>query len=105
MGFKYSVWTNEGKMEQYQKGLENALKTKPSLIDLLAGPDPRAKELKPGIDAAKAAGIKLQAVEVRRSSDFERAFKAVARERAEVLLVLQNALTTTGRKPIADLAT
>jgi len=67
--------------------------------------DSKIVELKEAQAIAKAAGIKLQAVEVRRSSDFERAFKAVARERAEVLLVLQNALTTTGRKPIADLAT
>ena len=67
--------------------------------------DSKIVELKEAQAIAKAAGIKLQAVEVRRSSDFERAFKAAARERAEVLLVLQNALTTTGRKPIADLAT
>jgi len=67
--------------------------------------DSKIAELKEAQAIAKAAGVKLQAIEVRRLSDFERAIKAAAKERAEVLLVLQNALTTTGRKPIADLAT
>jgi putative ABC transport system substrate-binding protein len=66
--------------------------------------DSKIAELKEAQAIAKAAGFKLQAIEVRRTSDFERAFKAAAKERAEVLLVLQNALTTTGRRPIADLA-
>ena len=66
--------------------------------------DSKIVELKEAQVIAKAAGVKLQAIEVRSSSDFERAFKAAVKERAEVLLVLQNALTTTGRKAIADLA-
>lgn len=66
--------------------------------------DSKIVEMKEAQTVAKAAGVKLQAIEVRRSGEFESAFKAAAKERAEVLLVLQNALTTTGRKPIADLA-
>jgi putative ABC transport system substrate-binding protein len=66
--------------------------------------DSKIVEMKEAQTIAKATGLKLQAIEVRDSGDFEKAFKAAAKERAEVLLVLQNALTTTGRKPIADLA-
>ena len=67
--------------------------------------DSKIAELKEAQAVAKAAGVKLQAIELRSSSSqFESAFKAAAKERAGVLLVLQNALTTTGRKPIADLA-
>jgi len=67
--------------------------------------DSKIAELKEAQAVAKAAGVKLQAIELRSSSEFESAFKSAAKDRAEVLLVLQNALTTTRRKPIADLAT
>ena len=53
---------------------------------------------------AKVLGVNLQAIEVR-SNDFQSAFNASTRERAGALLVLQNAVTNTGRKPIAELAT
>jgi putative ABC transport system substrate-binding protein len=66
--------------------------------------DSKIDELKEAQAVAKAAGVKLQAIELRSSNEFESAFKTAAKERAEVILVLQNALTTTGRKPIADLA-
>ena len=67
--------------------------------------DSKIAEMKDAQTVAKAAGLKLQGIEVRSPSDFETAFKATVKDRAEVLLILQNALTTTGRKPIADLAT
>ena len=53
---------------------------------------------------AKILEVNLQAIEVR-SNDFQSAFKAATRERAGALLVLQNGVTNTGRKPIAELAT
>ena len=58
-------------------------------------------ELKEAKAAAKALGLKLQAIEVRSPSDFEGAFKAASRDRAGVLLVLGSAVTNTSRKPIA----
>jgi len=77
-----------------------------SRVAALFDPQDESKivEMREAQSVAKAIGVKLQGIEVRSSGDFESAFKAAAKERAEVLLVLQNALTTTGRKLIADLA-
>ena len=61
-------------------------------------------EVKETETAARVLGIQLQTIEVRRSSDFEGAIRAATRDRAGALLVLQSALTTTGRRAIADLA-
>ena len=57
VGYKFSVHPNQGQLSQYQEGLASAVKIKPSLVDLLAGPDPRI--LKPGLDAVRVAGIKV----------------------------------------------
>jgi len=57
VGYAFSVHPNQGQLTQYRQGLASAVKAKPTLVDLLAGPDPRV--LKPEIDAAKAAGIKV----------------------------------------------
>src|SRR6266704_740287 len=57
VGYHFSVQPNQGQLSQYRQGLASAIATKPSLVDLLAGPDPRV--LKPEIDAVKAAGIKV----------------------------------------------
>jgi putative ABC transport system substrate-binding protein len=74
---------------------------------VLLDPEDASKivELKQVQAAAKVLGVKLQAIEVRSPSDFRNAFKAATRESAGALLVLQSAVTNTGRKPIADLAT
>jgi len=76
-------------------------------VAVLLDPQDASKivELKEAQAAAKGLGLKLQAIEVRSQSDFEGAFKAATRDRAGVLLVLQSAVTNTGRKPIAELAT
>jgi len=66
--------------------------------------DSKIIELKEAQGVAKPAALKLQPLEVRSLNEFDGAFKAAMKERAEVLLILQNALTTTGRKPIADSA-
>ena len=55
VGYKFSVWNNQGQLTQYQQGIQQGITQKVSLIDLLAGPDPNA--LKPQIDAAKKAGV------------------------------------------------
>ena len=54
--------------------------------------------------AAQALGLTLQPVEVRSSDEFERAFAAMTRERASVLLVLGDILTVLHRSRVADLA-
>jgi putative ABC transport system substrate-binding protein len=61
-------------------------------------------EMKEAQTVAKLAGLKLQAFEVRGLKDVESAFKAAVIERAEVLLVMQSAVTVTARKLIAELA-
>jgi ribose transport system substrate-binding protein len=57
VGYPFSAHPTQGQLAQYREGLGSAITKKPSLVDLLAGPDPRA--LKPEIDAVKAAGIKV----------------------------------------------
>jgi ABC-type uncharacterized transport system substrate-binding protein len=90
------------------KRLELVRETFPkvSRIALLLDPGDASKivELKEIQAAAKVLGVNLQAIEVRSPSDFHSAFKAATRERAGALLALQNAVTNTGRKPIAELA-
>jgi ribose transport system substrate-binding protein len=55
VGLKFTTWQNQGTSAQYVQGMDTAVSQKVSLIDLLAGPDPRA--LVPQVKAAKAAGI------------------------------------------------
>ena len=80
---------------------------KVSRVAVLLDPQDASKivELKEAQAAAKTLGLKVQAIEVRSASDFERAFKTVTRDRAGVLLVLGSAVTNTGRKAIAEMAT
>lgn len=55
VGLGFTDWENQGQTTQYVQGMDTAVNQKVSLIDLLAGPDPRA--LVPQVAAAKAAGI------------------------------------------------
>lgn len=55
VGYKFTVWNNQGQLSQYQQGFAQAITTGASLIDLLAGPDPNA--LQPQIKEAQDAGI------------------------------------------------
>ncbi|HVS33078.1 MAG TPA: sugar ABC transporter substrate-binding protein [Thermoanaerobaculia bacterium] len=57
VGYDFSVFRNKGQLSQYRQGLAFAVTAKPTLVDLLAGPDPRV--LKTEIDAVKAVGIKV----------------------------------------------
>jgi len=55
LGLDVTVWGNQGNRNEWAQGMTTALNQKVSMIDLLAGPDPRA--LVPQVQAAKAAGI------------------------------------------------
>ena len=91
------------------KRLELAAEAFPkvSRVAILLDPQDASKivELKEAQAAAKTLGLKLQAIEVRSPSDFERAFKTVTRDRAGVLIVFGSAVTNTGRNAIAEMAT
>ena len=54
--------------------------------------------------SAKTLGVKLQLLEVREPKDFEPAFSAMTRERADALFVCGGPLFNTNRKLIYDLA-
>src|ERR1700758_1454223 len=55
VGFKFTTWENQGQSSQWVQGMDAAMNEKASLIDLLAGTDPRG--LVPQVRAAKAAGV------------------------------------------------
>ncbi|WP_274652035.1 sugar ABC transporter substrate-binding protein [Paenibacillus humicola] len=57
IGFEFKEWTNQGQPSEWVQGMNNAVNQKYDLVDLLAGTDPAV--LKPQIDAAKAAGVKV----------------------------------------------
>lgn len=56
IGFELKIWENQGSSDQWVRGMETAIAQKYDAIDLL-GIDP--KLLKPQIDKARAAGIKV----------------------------------------------
>ncbi len=41
VGFKFTIWENQGQSSQWVQGMNAAMNEKASLIDLLAGTDPR----------------------------------------------------------------
>jgi putative ABC transport system substrate-binding protein len=65
---------------------------------------PNVSQLRETQAAARILGVTLQPLEVRRSDDFERAFAAIARERAGAVVVLPDSLTVFHRDQIAELA-
>ena len=56
IGFDLKVWENQGKSDQWVQGMETAIAQRYDAVDLL-GIDP--KLLKPQIDKARAAGVKV----------------------------------------------
>jgi putative tryptophan/tyrosine transport system substrate-binding protein len=54
--------------------------------------------------AAGSLGLKLDSVEVRKPEDIDGAFAAIAQDRPDALIVLQDALTLQHRKEIIDFA-
>jgi putative tryptophan/tyrosine transport system substrate-binding protein len=63
-----------------------------------------AVQLREAEAAARAAGVRLQALEARDSQEIDNAFAAMRRERAGALVVLADAILYNQRKQIADLA-
>jgi ribose transport system substrate-binding protein len=59
VGFKLTIWENQGQISQWVQGMNAALTEKPNLVDLLAGTDPRV--LVPQVRAVRAAGIPVVA--------------------------------------------
>jgi putative ABC transport system substrate-binding protein len=90
------------------KRLELLKEILPSLarVAVLYAPDVRvAPTLKELAVAAHALGIRLQPLEARGPQDFDRAFAAMATERAEAVLLMPTALsTTTQGARLAELA-
>ncbi|MCB8884126.1 sugar ABC transporter substrate-binding protein [Acidisoma cellulosilytica] len=76
VGFKFTTWENQGQSSQWVQGMTTAINQHYSLIDLLAGSDPRV--LVPQVNAARAAKIPVipshyngveQSAEVRHYAD------------------------------------
>lgn len=89
------------------KRLELLKETLPTLarVAVLYAPDPRvAPTLKDLAVAARALGVRLQPLEARGLPDFDRAFAAMAKERADALLLLPTALSPTHGARLAELA-
>jgi ribose transport system substrate-binding protein len=59
IGFKLTIWDNQGQVSQWVQGMNAALTEKPDLIDLMGGNDPR--QMVPQVRAALAAGIPVDA--------------------------------------------
>jgi ribose transport system substrate-binding protein len=59
VGFTFIDWQNQGQSSQWVQGMNAGINQKVSMIDLLAGTDPRV--LVPQIDAARAAHIPVVA--------------------------------------------
>jgi putative ABC transport system substrate-binding protein len=64
----------------------------------------KALDLRETQATGQALGVQLQLLEVRGPEDFESAFAAMTRERAEVLITLGDPLTVSHRMRIVDLA-
>ncbi|MFI5027118.1 MAG: ABC transporter substrate-binding protein [Solirubrobacterales bacterium] len=74
-------------------------------VAVLYAPDPRVEPtLKELTVAAGTLGIRLQPLEARGPQDFDRAFAAMSRERAEALILLPTSLSPTHGARLADLA-
>jgi putative tryptophan/tyrosine transport system substrate-binding protein len=89
------------------KSLELLKSAIPHLLRVAVLWDPATPSHKPGLAAVHAAGrtlgLQVQALEVTDASQFERAFDAISRERAEGALVLSTPLFIGSAKQLADL--
>jgi putative ABC transport system substrate-binding protein len=90
------------------KGLELFKQALPSLSRVAIIWDPATPSHGPGLRAVEAAGpslgLRIQPVAVRSAAEYESAFSAMARERADGVLVLSTPLFIAGATPLADLA-
>jgi putative ABC transport system substrate-binding protein len=90
------------------KGLELFKQAVPTLSRVAVIWDPATPSHGPGLKAVEAAGptlgLRIQSVAVRRATEYESAFSAIARERADGVLVLSTPLFIAGATRLADLA-
>jgi putative ABC transport system substrate-binding protein len=90
------------------KGLELFKEAIPGLSRVAVIHDPATPSHVPGLKAVEVAGpaigLAIQPVAVRSASEYERAFSAILRERADGVLVLSTPLFIAGAKPLAELA-
>jgi len=75
-----------------------------SRVALLWNPNHADPEFRETQKAAGTIGVQLQSLEVREPKDFDLAFQAALRERAEALIVIGSRLVFLNRKRIGDFA-
>ena len=92
--------------ELYGKRLELLKEVIPRLsrVAVLRNPDRSASDFKEMERAARTLGLQLQSVEVRGPNDFENAFRAARKARAQALITIRTPLINNQRKEVAHLA-
>jgi putative ABC transport system substrate-binding protein len=102
-GLSFSV-----EMATFGKGLELLKETVPKVrrVAVLSNPanPSHALAIKNVSDAARAVRVQLQLLEARGTNEFDNAFAAMARERAEALLVVLDPFFVFHRAQLRDLA-
>lgn len=90
------------------KGLELFKEAVPSLSQVAVVWDPATPSHGPGLQAvmmaAPSLGLRIQSVAVRSATEYESAFAAMVRERADGVLVLSTPLFISSAKRLAELA-
>jgi putative tryptophan/tyrosine transport system substrate-binding protein len=89
------------RLELFKETLPNA-----SLIAILINPANRAMPavLKEMSTRARALGVKIRSEEVRKPSEFGQAFVAIAKERADALVIVDDGMLISHASQISDLA-
>ena len=94
--------------ETSAKGLELLKEAVPGLSRVAVIWDPATPSHKPALNAVEVRGrplgLRIQPVAVRSATEFDSAFSAISRERADAVLVLSTPLFIAGAKRLAELA-
>jgi len=94
--------------ETSAKGLELLKAAVPGLARVAVIWDPATPSHKPALNAVevmgRALGLRIQPVAVRSATEFDSAFSAISRERADAVLVLSTPIFIAGAKRLAELA-
>jgi putative ABC transport system substrate-binding protein len=92
--------------ELYGKRLELLKEVIPRLsrVAVLRNPDRSNSDFKEMQSTARALDLQLQSLEVRGPNDFENAFRAAGKARAQALITIRTPLINNQRKQVADLA-
>lgn len=89
------------------KGLELLREAVPGISRVAVIFDPATPSHGPGLKAVKVAGptlgLRVQSVPVRSATEYDSAFAAIVRERADAILVLSTPLFIAGAKRLAEL--